>query len=155
MAETRSNKSTNLFDLPKFANFDPSKLEVPPALREYADSAVAQAKRSYEKMKAAAEEAIELFESTYETAAKGASEYGRKVVETTRTNTNAIFDFAEELLTAKTFADVVAVTNSHATEQLETFRAQTEQLNGLAQKITNKVVGPLNTGMNKVFNAAR
>jgi phasin len=153
MAEKRGSKSTNLFDLPKFANFDPSKLVVPPALRDYADSAAAGAKRSYEKMKAAAE-AIELFESTYETATKGASEYGRKVVETTRTNTNAIFDFAEELLTAKTFADVVALTNSHATEQLESFKAQTEQLKELAQKITNKVVGPLSTGMNKVFNAA-
>jgi phasin len=150
MAENRS-KSTTLFDLPKSPNFD---LEVPPALREYADRAIDQTKRNYEKMKAAAEEAIELFESTYGTATEGASEYGRKVVETTRTNTNAIFDFAAELLTAKTFADVVALTNSHATEQLESFKAQTEQLNGLAQKITNKVVGPLSTGMNKVFNAA-
>jgi phasin len=152
MTETRS-KSTNPFEFSKFANFDLSKFEVPPAFREYVDGAVAQAKRSYEKMKTAAEEATELLESTYTTATGGASDYGMKVIEATRTNTNAIFDFAEKLLTAKTPSEVAALANSHASKQLETFKAQTEQLNGLAQKIANKVVGPLNAGVTKVFNA--
>jgi phasin len=152
MTETRS-KSTNPFELPKFANFDLSKLEVPPAFRDYVDGAVAQTKRRYEKMKTAAEEATELLESTYTTASKGASDYGMKVIEATRANTNAIFDFAEKLLTAKTPAEVAALANSHASKQLETFKAQTEQLNGLAQKIANNVVGPLNAGVTKVFNA--
>jgi len=152
MKEIRS-KSNNPFELSKFANFDLSKAEVPPAFREYVDGAVAQTKRGYEKMKAAAEEATELLESTYATGTKGAADYGMKVIEATRTNTNAIFDFAEKLLTAKTPAEVAALANSHASKQLETFKAQTEQLYGLAQKISNKLVEPLNAGMSKVFNA--
>jgi hypothetical protein len=115
MTETRS-KSTNPFEFSKFANFDLSKFEVPPAFREYVDGAVAQAKRSYEKMKTAAEEATELLESTYTTATKGASDDGMKVIEATRTNTNAIFDFAEKLLTGKTPAEVAALANSHASK---------------------------------------
>jgi len=148
MTETQT-KFLNPFELPQLANFDLSKLEVPPAFREYAD----QAKRGHEKLKAAVEEATELLESTYTTVTKGASDYGMKVIEITRINTNTAFDFAEKLLAAKTPAEVVTLANSHASKQLETVRAQTEQLGGLAQKIANKVVGPLSTGMNKVFNA--
>lgn len=148
MTETQT-KFFNPFELPQLTNFDLSKLEVPPAFREYAD----QAKRGHEKLKAAVEEATELLESTYTTVTKGASDYGMKVIEITRINTNTAFDFAEKLLAAKTPAEVVTLANSHASKQLETLRAQTEQLGGLAQKIANKVVGPLSTGMNKVFNA--
>jgi phasin len=148
MTETQT-KFLNPFELPQLANFDLSKLEVPPAFREYAD----QAKRGHEKLKAAVEEATELLESTYTTVTKGASDYGMKVIEITRINTNTAFDFAEKLLAAKTPAEVVTLANSHASKQLETLRAQTEQLGGLAQKIANKVVGPLSTGMNKLFNA--
>jgi hypothetical protein len=104
-------------------------------------------------LKAAVEEATELLESTYTTVTQGASDYGMKVIEITRINTNTAFDFAEKLLAAKTPAEVVTLANSHASKQLETLSAQTEQLGGLAQKIANKVVGPLSTGMNKVFNA--
>jgi phasin len=152
MTETQT-KFLNPFELPQLANFDLSKLEVPPAFREYADGAVIQAKRGCEKLKAAAEEATELLESTYTTVTKCASDYGMKVIEITRINTNTAFDFAEKLLAAKTPAEVVTLANSHASNQLETLRVQTEQLGGLAQKIANKVVGPLSTGMNKVFNA--
>jgi phasin len=148
MTETQT-KFLNPFELPQLANFDLSKLEVPPAFREYAD----QAKRGHEKSKAAVEEATELLESTYTTVTKGASDYGMKVIEITRINTNTAFDFAEKLLAAKTPAEVVTLANSHASKQLETLRAQTGQLGGLAQKIANKVVGPLSTGMNKLFNA--
>ena len=152
MTETQT-KFLNPFELPQLANFDLSKLEVPPTFREYADGAVIQAKRGHEKLKAAVEEATELLESTYTTVTQGASDYGMKVIEITRINTNTAFDFAEKLLAAKTPAEVVTLANSHASKQLEALRAQTEQLGGLAQKIANKVVGPLSTGMNKVFNA--
>ena len=152
MTETQT-KFLNPFELPQLANFDLSKVEVPPAFREYADGAVIQAKRGHEKLKAAVEEATELLESTYTTVTKGASDYGMKVIEITRINTNTAFDFAEKLLAAKTPAEVVTLANSHASKQLETLRAQTGQLGGLAQKIANKVVGPLSTGMNKLFNA--
>ena len=148
MTETQT-KFLNPFELPQLANFDLSKFEVPPAFREYAD----QAKRGHEKLKAAVEESAELLESTYTTVTKGASDYGMKVIEITRINTNTAFDFAEKLLAAKTPAEVVTLANSHASKQLETLRAQTGQLGGLAQKIANKVVGPLSTGMNKLFNA--
>ncbi len=67
--------------------FDIPNMEVPAAFREFAEKGISQAKENYEKMKSAAEEATDLIEETYATASKGASDYGLKVIENARANT--------------------------------------------------------------------
>src|ERR1700751_813377 len=91
------------FEMPKFEmpKFDIPKVEMPAAFREFAERGVAQAKDTYEKMKAAAEEATDVLETTYSTAAKGTADYGLKGIGTARVNPNAAFDFYGELITAK------------------------------------------------------
>src|SRR5690349_11252125 len=86
------------FEMPKF---DLPKMEVPAAFREIAEKSVSQAKENYEKLKAAAEEATDVLEETYATATKGSTEYGIKLIETARINTNAAFDFFSEIITVK------------------------------------------------------
>src|ERR1700727_954463 len=117
-----SKPSTGAFEMPKFEmpKFDIPKVEMPAAFREFAERGVAQAKDTYEKMKAAAEEATDVLETTYSTASKGASEYGLKVIDTARLNTNAAFDFAGEIMAAKTLSEVVELTSAHARKQFET-----------------------------------
>ena len=105
------------FEMPKF---EIPKVEMPAAFREIAERGVAQCKDTYEKMKAAAEEATDVLETTYSTATKGASDYGLKVIEAARTNTNAAFDFAGELMAAKTLSEVVELSSAHARKQFET-----------------------------------
>ena len=104
-----SKPSASAFEMPKFEipKFEIPKVEMPAAFREFAERGVAQAKDTYEKMKAAAEEATDVLETTYSTATKGASDYGLKVIEAARVNTNAAFDFAGELITAKTLSEVI------------------------------------------------
>src|SRR5580704_17114492 len=108
-SKSTSGFSGSAFEFPKFGipNFEMPKMEIPAAFREFAEKGVSQAKEHYEKMKTAAEEATGLLEGTYETATKGATEYGYKVIEAARTNTNAAFDFAGELMNAKSFSDFV------------------------------------------------
>ncbi len=106
----KTKKSTaGTFEMPKFEmpKFEIPKVEMPAAFREFAERGVTQCKDTYEKMKAAAEEATDVMETTYSTAAKGASDYGLKVIDAARTNTNAAFDFYGELLTAKTLSEVI------------------------------------------------
>src|SRR5437763_5440404 len=78
-----------LFEMPKFdiPSFDMPKFEVPAAFREYAEKGVAQTKDAYEKFKAVAEENSEMLETVYTTASKGASDYGLKMIEIARANT--------------------------------------------------------------------
>src|SRR3989442_8764904 len=100
--------AASAFDLPKFElpNFEIPKMEIPAAFREFAEKSVSQAKETYEKMKSAAEEATDVIEDTYATATKGAADYGLKLIEVSRVNTNAAFDFYSELMTMKSFSEV-------------------------------------------------
>ena len=73
-------------------------MEVPAAFREFAEKSVTQAKDNWEKMKAATEEASDLIEDSYATASKGAADYGLKLIEASRANTNSMFDYATQLM---------------------------------------------------------
>jgi phasin len=142
------------FEMPKFEmpKFDMPKVEMPAAFREMAERGVAQAKDNYEKMKAAAEEATDVLETTYSTATKGASDYGLKVIEAARANTNAVFDFAGEIMAAKTMSEVVELTNAHARKQFESLSQQSKELGALAQKVAAETAEPIKSGMNKAFS---
>jgi phasin len=149
-----SKPSTGAFEMPKFEmpKFDIPKVEMPAAFREFAERGVAQAKDTYEKMKAAAEEATDVLETTYSTATKGASEYGQKVIDTARVNTNAAFDFAAELITAKSLSEWIELSSTHARKQFEAFTAQSKELSALAQKVATDTAEPIKSGMNKAFS---
>ena len=153
-AKVKTSKSaSSAFEMPKFEmpKFEIPKVEMPAAFREFAERGVAQAKDTYEKMKAAAEEATDVLETTYTTASKGASDYGLKVIEAARTNTNAAFDFAGEIMAAKTLSEVVELTSAHARKQFETLSEQSKELGSLAQKVATETAEPMKSGMNKAF----
>jgi phasin len=162
MADTTTVKSkagkatapvSSMFELPKFdlPKFDLPKLEVPAAFREIAEKSVAQAKDAYERVKAAAEEATDVLEDTYTTAAKGAADYNLKVIEAARTNTNAAFDYARELLDVKSLSEIIELSTAHARKQFETVSEQTKELAALAQKVATETAEPLKSGVTKAF----
>src|SRR5467141_2707713 len=104
--KSKTKAGPSAFEMPKFEipNFEMPKMEIPAAFREIAEKSVSQAKETYEKMKSAADEATDVLEDTYATASKGVSEYGLKVIEAARQNTNSTFDFYTELMTVKSFS---------------------------------------------------
>jgi phasin len=127
-------------------------MEVPAVLREFADQGFAQARVTYENAKAATEEATDLLKDTYKTAAKGATDYNLKVIEIARTNTNAAFEYAHQLMGVKSLSEFVELSTAHAHKQFEAMSAHTKELTELAQKVTTEIAEPLTTGMTKAFN---
>ena len=146
--------AASAFEVPKFEmpNFEIPKMEVPAAFRELAEKGATQAKENYEKMKAAAEEATDVLEDTYATATKGAADYGLKLIEATRVNTNAAFDFYTELMTVKSYSDVIELSTAHARKQFEAVTAQTKDLAALAQKVATDTAEPIKGSVSKVFS---
>jgi len=142
------------FEFPKFEipNFEIPRMEVPASLREFAEKGASQAKETYEKMKAAAEEASDVLEDTYATAAKGAADYGLKVLEATRANTNATFDFYTDLMNVKSYSDMIELSTAHARKQFEAVTAQTKDLAALAQKMATETAEPIKDSVSKVFS---
>ncbi|MCC6781119.1 MAG: phasin [Hyphomicrobiales bacterium] len=151
--KSRSKAGPAAFEMPKFElpSFEMPKLEIPTAFREIAEKSVSQAKETYEKMKSAAEEATDMLEDTYATATKGASDYGLKVIEAARENTNAAFDFATQLVTVKSLSEVMELSTAHARRQFEALTAQSKDLAAIAQKVASESAEPVKEGFSKVF----
>lgn len=135
----------------QFAEFP--KLEFPAAYRELAEKGVSQAKQNYERLRTASEEASDLIETSYNTAIRGVSEYGLKMIEAFRANANAQFDYARDLLGAKSVSDVVELSSAHARKQFETVSAQSKELATLAQKISTEATEPMKAGFDKALRA--
>ncbi|MCZ8316526.1 phasin [Phreatobacter sp.] len=144
------------FEMPKFdgAAFDLSKMEVPAAMREAADKAVAQMKDGYAKMKAAAEETTDLVEDTYVTASAGMKDFHLKSIEAARTNMNASFDHARDLMGAKSVAEVIELQTAFVRKAFETMQAQGKDLTALAQKTATETIEPVKEKVGKVLKTA-
>ena len=143
----------SLFEMPKFEipKFDMPKMEVPAAFREFAEKGVAQTKDAYEKMKATAEQGSEALAACYSSASKGSTEYGLKVIEIARANTNAYFDFVGSLFGVKSPSELVELTTAHSRTQFETLSAQGKELAGLAQKVATDTAEPIKSGVSKAM----
>jgi phasin len=126
-------------------------IELPVSFRELTEKSLAHSKEAYEKMKAAAEDATGALEGTFSMAAKGTADYNRKVIEVARANANAAFDYARDLLDAKSISDVAEVSSKHARKQFEALSQQTKDLATLAQKLAGETVEPIKTRLNAPF----
>jgi phasin len=122
------------------------------AFRETAEKGVAQVKDTYEKAKVATGQATDILKDTYATAAKGATEYNLKIIEIARTNTNAAFEHAQQLLGVKSPSEFIELSTAHARKQFDTMIAQTKELTELGQKVTTKITEPLKAGVTMAFN---
>ena len=144
------------FDMPKFEmpKFEVPKMEVPAAFREIAEKGLAQAKENYEKVKSAAEKATDTLETAYTTASSGCSDYGLKLIETARSNSNAAFDLYGQLLGAKSYSEVVEKTTAFMRTQFETLTAQAKALTEHAQKVATDTVEPIKETISTMGKAA-
>jgi len=142
-----------MFEMPKFdiPKFEMPKMEVPAAFREFAEKGVAQTKDAYEKLKAVAEQNTQMLETVYSTASKGSTEYGQKIIEIARANTNKHFDFIESLFGVKSPSELVELTTAHTRSHFETLTGQGKELATLAQKVATETAEPIKSGVEKAM----
>jgi phasin len=132
-------------------HFEIPKMEIPVAFREIAEKGIAQAKENYDKMKSIAEDATDRLENTYATASKGCTDYGLKLIEHSRANSNAAFDLFGDLLTAKSFSEVIELSTAYWRQQFDTATAQVKELSEQAQRIAAETTEPLKEGFTNAF----
>jgi phasin len=148
--------STPAFEMPKFEmpKFEMPKIEIPTVFRELAEKGVAQAKENYEKAKSVAEKATDVLEDTYSTASKGCASYGLKVIETTRANSDATFDLLSELMTAKSYSEIVQLYSAYLRKQFDALVTQAKELSEHAQKVVTETAEPIKESLSAAFNRA-
>jgi phasin len=139
------------FEMPKF---DLPNMEMPEAFREMAEKGVEQTRDAYAKAKVASEEAADLLENTYEAAAKGATDYNRKLIEITRTNTLAAFEYAQALLDVKSPSKFIELSTAQMGKQFEIVSAQSKELCALAQEMATEAADTIKTSVSKALDKA-
>jgi phasin len=149
-------KATKAFEAP-FEAFSMSMptAEMPAVLRDFAEKALTGSKEAYAKMKTAAEEATEAFEDSVETARSGMLEFSHKSLDVAKANTDATFSHAKELMTAKTFAEVLELQTSFAKKQAEAFAAQMKEFQEMSQKFTTEATRPMKASYDKAVKSAQ
>ena len=154
--QTRTSKSTRASANPAEGNPAVRTLrpEMPASFVDLFEKSVARAKDAHEKAASIVEHSAEAFEEAFSCANRGSAEYRNKLMEIARTNANAAFDLAREVLEAKSLPEMVESTLAHQRKQLDLAAAQMKDLTALTQKIVTEATEPLRNGMTEPFRLA-
>jgi len=126
-----------------------TKLEVPAAMRDFAEKGVAQAKDAYAKFKVVADETSDMLEGTYTTASRGASTIGLKSLETARANANASFDHLIALLGVRTLSDAIELQTAFVRQQAEAMAVQAREFGEVVQSVSAEALAPVKAQLEK------
>lgn len=124
------------------------------AVRKFVDKGAAHIQDTSEKMSAATEETTKLIENTYATASNGIRDYNVKALEIARVNSDAAFDYVQQLMSAKSPSEMVRLWTAFASKQCGALTEQTKELAMLGQRVVTKTSEPIVGGVTKAFNKA-
>jgi phasin len=136
------------FDLPLF---DLPKMAVPEMLRGIAEQSAVRARENCEKMKAASGEMADVLREAYSTNAKGAADYGAKVIEISGVNTNSVFDFLTHLVGTKSLSEFMQLSAAQSRKNFEVASAQNKELWDLVQKVATETAEPIKKSVTRVL----
>jgi phasin len=143
--EVKANEMRG-FDMPLFA--------IPGIFGGIAEQSVVRVTESCEKMKAVSGEIAEILREAYSTNAKGAADYGAKVIQISGACTTSAFDFLTHLMGTKSLAEVIQLSATQSRRNFEVTSAQNKELWELAQKVAIEAAEPIKKSFTRVLQKA-
>jgi phasin len=119
-----------------------------------AEQGALRAKEGCDRMKAASGEIADILREACSTNARGAADYGSKVIEISNANTNSAFDFLARLLDTRSMSDIIDLSAAQGRKALEVASAQNKELWDLAQKVASATTEPLQKSFSRVLRKA-
>jgi phasin len=123
------------FEMPLFT--------LPGSFREIAEQGVVRARDNCEKIKTASEEIVDILRETCSTNARGAADYGVKVIEISGVNTSSAIDFLTDLMATKSLSEIIQLSATQGRKNFEAASAQNKELLELAQKVATAAAAPI------------
>lgn len=124
------------------------------AFDEVAERGVARAQEGCETIKAVSEDMADALRDVYASNARGAADYGLKMIEISKANTASALDFVSHLLGSKSMTDVLTVSAAEARKAFETTAVQNRELWELASRLAKETGEPIKNQVAKVFRQA-
>ena len=144
-ASVQTNEKQD-FDMPLFA--------MPGIFRGITEQGVVRARENCQKMKGASGEIADILRETYSTNAKGAADYGAKVIEISSLNTNSAFDFFANLVEAKSLSEIMKLSATQSRKSVEVASAQNRELWELARKVAAETAEPIKKSFTRALQKA-
>jgi hypothetical protein len=141
--KTRSSKPIASTVSPSINAHLPTSPQFPIFLQGLSEEGAEQAKKNWQVMQSAVEKLTEQVQSSCTAASKESFEYGMKVLGTAMSHAQSALELSTALLQARTPAELVKTTTTHARQQMEAVAAQNRELWSAAQKILTSALRPL------------
>jgi phasin len=135
------------------AAFPGLNFQVPETIRSIAEDGVAQARAGYARLREAAETGNQAIEAALETATRGAGTYTERVLELSRANTQAAFDFSVALMGAASLSEAFELLGGQTRSQIESFVAQSKELAELGQQVATDTFAPICESASKALTS--
>jgi phasin len=123
--------------------FEWPKIAVPFVFRGLAEQGAQRVKESSEKLKTVSEEMTGALSESYLTTARGATDYGLRVIQIANANAASALDFVGDLMTTKSMPDMVQLSTAQARKTLEAASAQNVELLALVQRVATETAEPI------------
>ena len=122
------------------------------AARNLAEAPATYAKDAVERSAMAADGAFNVVEQFHAKAGKGAKDLNIHFIAAARANTNAAFDFAQQLMAVTAPSEFFELSAAHARKQFEMLNEQIKQISALVQKAATESAQPLQAGAMKALD---
>lgn len=129
--------------------------EVPEAFRAMTEQGVEQARESYSRMKAVAEEATDVVEETFETTRDSVLALQLRSLDAAKANTDAYFDLTRKLLGTRSVADALQLQTSFARDRFEAFADYAKDVQTGVAKLSEEAARPAQQAFNKAVNESK
>jgi phasin len=140
---------TKTVETAEFAAFDAS--QATDQIRAFTEKGVEQSKEAFSKLKANADEAQKVLETTLETAKTISSDLSLKTIAALRANAEADFSHLEALVSAKSLSEVVELQTAFLRKRVEMGVEQAKEFQAAASKAVEDVTKPMKTVFEKSF----
>jgi len=148
---TATSAARNVAD----AAFAAPSFEVPEALRSFAEQGLSQTREAYGRMKAAAEEATDVMEESFEGTRESLREVQFKALDAARANVDATFDLARNLLGVTSVSDAIQLQTAFARERFEAFVDYSKDVQSALTKVTSEAGKPAKALLDRTLSQAK
>ena len=142
-------KAAKPADVMEFPTFDATAAT--DQFRAFAEKGVEQTKEAYSKMKANAEDAQKVLESTFETARSASSDLSLKSIAAMRANSEAAFSHLEALVGVKSVSEFLELQTAYLRKRVEMTVEQAKDMQALSSKAAEEVGKPIKDAFEKAM----
>jgi hypothetical protein len=119
--------------------------------RRFAEKTTRAARENFERGAGEIEHAARNAEQSYSLGAAGIRELSLKLIDMAHANSEAVFELAHDIASAKAPSDLAAIWAEHALRQFELMTKQSKELTDLGQKLAGRTTEPLARSVNEAF----